>query len=230
MNKPAPSPQNPASASKPAPSPQPPASASKRRGILFVISAPSGAGKTSICREILKKLPHLLRSVSYTTRPRRTGEKDGEDYHFVATEVFQEMVDAGAFLEWAEVHGNRYGTARAALENVTGEGADILLDIDFQGAEQLRNSGLDGVFIFILPPNMQELRKRLQSRNTDDAQVIERRMNNAVGEVSEAGKFDYLVVNDLLEVAVERIGTIMKAETARTKRVIDTLPEEFGLK
>jgi len=195
-----------------------------------VISAPSGAGKTSICREILKKLPHLLRSVSYTTRPRRTGEKDGEDYHFVATEVFQEMVDAGAFLEWAEVHGNRYGTARAALENVTGEGADILLDIDFQGAEQLRNSGLDGVFIFILPPNMQELRKRLQSRNTDDAQVIERRMNNAVGEVSEAGKFDYLVVNDLLEVAVERIGTIMKAETARTKRVIDTLPEEFGLK
>jgi len=215
---------------KPAPSPQNPASASKRRGILFVISAPSGAGKTSICREILKKLPHLLRSVSYTTRPRRTGEKDGEDYHFVATEVFQEMVDAGAFLEWAEVHGNRYGTARAALENVTGEGADILLDIDFQGAEQLRNSGLDGVFIFILPPNMQELRKRLQSRNTDDAQVIERRMNNAVGEVSEAGKFDYLVVNDLLEVAVERIGTIMKAETARTKRVIDTLPEEFGLK
>jgi guanylate kinase len=197
---------------------------------VFVISAPSGAGKTSICQKILKRHPHILRSVSYTTRPRRPGEKDGEDYHFVTTEVFQEMADAGAFLEWAEVHGNRYGTARTALENATGEGADILLDIDFQGAAQLRNSGLDGVFIFILPPNMQELRKRLDTRNTDDAEVIERRMNNAVGEIAEAGKFDYLVVNDLLEEAVERIGAIMKAETTRTKRVIDTLPAEFGLK
>jgi len=215
---------------KPAPNPQSPVSASKRRGILFVISAPSGAGKTSICREILNKLPNLQQSISYTTRARRSVEQDGVDYHFVTMKAFREMVDAGAFLEWAEVHGNCYGTARSSLEQATAAGEDILLDIDFQGAEQLRNSRLDGVFIFILPPDMNELRKRLDTRNTDDDQVIERRMKNAVDEIAEAVKFDYLVVNDLLGKAVETILSIMTAETARTKRVIDTLPEEFGLK
>lgn len=195
-----------------------------------MISAPSGAGKTSICREILKTNPGLQRSVSYTTRARRTGEQDGVDYHFVTPEVFQGMVDAGAFLEWAEVHGNRYGTARNSLAKAAAEGTDILLDIDFQGAQQLRDSELDGVFIFILPPDMNELRERLQSRNTDDAQVIERRMKNAVGEIAQAGKFDYLVVNDLLEEAVERICAIMTAETARTKRMLASLPAEFSLK
>ena len=128
---------------KTAPSPQSPEAASKRRGILFVISARSGAGKTSICREILKKLPNLRQSISYTTRARRSVERDGVDYHFVTLKVFQEMVNAGAFLEWAEVHGNCYGTARSSLEQATAAGADILLDIDFQGAQQLRNSGLD---------------------------------------------------------------------------------------
>ena len=195
-----------------------------------MISAPSGAGKTSICREILKKLPNLQQSISYTTRARRSVERDGVDYHFVSMKAFREMVDAGAFLEWAKVHGNCYGTARSSLEQATASGADILLDIDFQGAEQLRNSGLDGVFIFILPPDMNELRKRLDTRNTDDDQVIERRMKNAVDEIAEAVKFDYLVVNDVLGKAVETILSIMTAETARTKRVIDTLPEEFGLK
>ena len=222
METPAPSPQSPANASNPA--------TKSRTGILFVISAPSGAGKTSICREILKKLPNLHQSISYTTRARRSGEQDGVDYHFVTMKAFQEMVNAGAFLEWAEVHGNCYGTARSSLAQATAAGADILLDIDFQGAEQLRSSGLDGVFIFILPPDMTELRKRLDTRNTDDDQVIERRMKNAVDEIAEAVKFDYLVVNDVLEQAVERIGAIMKAETARTKRVIDTLSKEFGLK
>lgn len=202
----------------------------KRKGILYVISAPSGAGKTSICKEILQQFPDLQQSISYTTRPMRAGEQNGVDYHFVTTGVFKAMVEAGEFVEWAEVHGNCYGTARSSLEKATSEGADILLDIDFQGAEQLRSSGLDGVFIFILPPDMNELRKRLNNRNTDDDQVIERRMKNAVGEIAEAIKFDYLVVNDVLGEAVERIIAIMKAETARTKRVVDVLPEEFGLK
>ena len=194
------------------------------------MSAPSGAGKTTICRMIKSQEPEIRQSISYTTRPMRDGEQEGVDYHFVTPKIFQEMVDSGAFLEWAEVHGNRYGTARNSLAKATAGGADILLDIDFQGAQQLRNSGLDGVYIFILPPNMNELRKRLQSRNTDDVQVIERRLNNAVGELAEAGKFDYLVVNDLLEDAIERIGAIMSAEMARTKRMIARLPEEFGLK
>ena len=222
MRKPAPSLQSPAAASNPA--------TKSRAGILFVISAPSGAGKTSICREILQRFPDLLQSISYTTRAVRDGEKDGVDYHFVTHDVFRSMVDAGAFVEWAEVHGNRYGTARPSLEKATAEGADILLDIDFQGAEQLRNSDLDAVFIFILPPNMSELRKRLDARNTDDGLVIERRMKNAIGEIAEAVKFDYLVVNDVLEKAVATVGAIMKAETARTKRVRVCLSEEFGLK
>ncbi len=195
-----------------------------------MISAPSGAGKTSICREILALLPGLRQSISYTTRAMRPGERDGVDYHFVALDVFQRMIGDGAFVEWAQVHGNYYGTARAILEEASAEGADVLLDIDFQGAEQLRRSGLSGVFIFILPPDMEELRKRLASRNTDDEDVIARRLANAAGEIAEAVNFDYLVVNDVFEQAVEMIWAILIAETARTDRMIDTLPEEFGLK
>lgn len=202
----------------------------KRDGILYVISAPSGAGKTSICREIRRLFPDLHQSISYTTRRMRTGEQEGVDYHFVSRDVFDGMVGAGAFAEWAEVHDNRYGTAKATLEKAAGQGTDILLDIDFQGAEQLRESGLDAVFVFILPPNMEELRKRLFSRNTDDEQVIARRMDNASKEIAESIKFDYLVVNDVLEKAVDKVRSIMIAESMRTDRVIPSLPEEFGLK
>lgn len=201
-----------------------------RKGILYVISAPSGAGKTSICRKILTLFPNLRQSISYTTRARRGGEQDSRDYHFVSRQVFDQMVADGAFAEWAEVHGNCYGTACATLQKACDAGADILLEIDFQGAKQLRSSGLDGVFIFILPPAMGELRKRLESRNTDDDKVISRRMANAAGEIAEAVNFDYLVVNDVLNQAVEKIRAIMIAETTRTNRVIHTLPEEFGLK
>lgn len=201
-----------------------------RKGILYVISAPSGAGKTSICRMILTLFPSLRQSISYTTRDMRSGERDGIDYHFVTRELFDKMVADGAFAEWAEVHGNSYGTARATLEQASEAGADVLLDIDFQGAEQLRNSGLNGVFIFILPPDMNELRKRLESRDTDDKGVIARRVGNAAGEIAEAVNFDYLVVNDILDKAVEKVRAIMVAETLRTDRIINTLPEEFGLK
>ncbi|MGW8313416.1 MAG: guanylate kinase [Desulfuromonadales bacterium] len=198
--------------------------------MLFVISAPSGAGKTSICRAILQQFPNLRPSISFTTRTMRPGERDGVDYHFVSREIFDRMVTAKAFVEWAEVHGNRYGTARATLETASAEGADMLLEIDIQGAEQLRNSGLNGVFIFILPPNMRELRKRLDFRNTDDDQIIDRRMANATGEIAKALYFDYLVVNDVLEQAVDKVRAIMIAEAARTVRAVKTLPEEFGLK
>lgn len=201
-----------------------------QKGLLFVISAPSGAGKTSICRETLNMFPNLRPSVSYTTRAIRPGELDGRDYHFVTREVFDRMVVDGAFAEWAEVHDNCYGTALATLAQARDEGADVLLDIDVQGAEQLRSSGLDGVFIFILPPDMSELRQRLESRNTDDEKAIARRMGNAAGEIAEAIHFDYLVVNDVLEQAVDKVRAIMIAETVRAERVIDALPEEFGLK
>ena len=201
-----------------------------RKGILYIISAPSGAGKTSICRAILSFFPLLRQSISFTTREVRNGEQEGRDYHFVSPEVFNKMVADGAFAEWAEVHGNRYGTARAILEQAHEEGTDVLLDIDYQGAEQLRSSGVNGVYIFILPPDMTELRKRLESRNTDDEKIIARRMNNAAGEIAEATRFDYLVVNDVLDQAVEKVRSIMVAETSRTERIINSLPEEFGLK
>ena len=201
-----------------------------RKGILYIISAPSGAGKTSICRAILSLFPVLLQSISFTTREMRHGEREGRDYHFVSHAVFDKMVADGDFAEWAEVHGNCYGTARATLDQAREEGTDILLDIDYQGAEQLRSSGVNGVFIFILPPDMVELRKRLESRNTDDEKIIARRMNNAAGEIAEATRFDYLVVNDVLDQAVEKVRSIMIAETSRTERIINSLPEEFGLK
>lgn len=209
-------------------SPQSPAPGCQK-GVLFVVSAPSGAGKTSICREILAALPNLHPSISFTTRPIRPGEEDGVDYHFVARDRFEQMVTAGEFAEWAEVHGNCYGTAHAALERARNAGADILLDIDVQGAEQLRASGLDGVFIFILPPDMTELRRRLHFRNTDSEDVIERRMRNAQDEIRQAPGFDYLVVNDDLPRAVETIRAIMAAEAVRTRRVLSVLPREFGL-
>ena len=201
----------------------------QRQGVLYVISAPSGAGKTSICRAILTLFPNLRQSISYTTRAMRSGEQEGRDYHFVSKETFETMVVAGEFVEWAEVHGNCYGTARKTLTNANEAGADVLLDIDFQGADQLRKSGLDGVFLFILPPNMEELLSRLESRNTDDEETITRRMTNAIGEIAESVKFDYIVVNDILEQAVEKVRAIMIAETLHSERVLKTLPEEFGL-
>ena len=202
----------------------------RRKGILYVISAPSGAGKTSICKEILKEFPDLHRSISYTTRPRREGEQDGVDYHFISSDDFQKMVNQESFVEWAQVHGNSYGTAKETIQMALSEGSDILLDVDFQGAEQLRQSDLDGIFIFILPPGMQELRKRLDFRNTDTDKVIKQRMNNASKEIAQAVYFDYLVVNDVLEKAVDTVRSIIKAETVRTARMIDRLPGEFNLK
>lgn len=211
----------------PAPSPPPTA---PRQGILYVISAPSGAGKTSICREIRTMFPQLHPSISYTTRPIRPGEENGVDYHFVTRDTFDAMVANGAFAEWAEVHGNCYGTARVTLQKAAAEGVDILLEIDYQGAEQLRHSGLPGVYIFILPPSMDTLRVRLESRDTDDEAVIARRMANAATEIAASIHFDYLVVNDVLADAVDRIRAIMLAESLRTSRVIGGLPDEFGLK
>lgn len=202
----------------------------QKSGILFVLSAPSGAGKTTIFRELLARQKDLRESVSYTTRPMRAGEQDGIDYHFVSREQFDQMVDEGAFAEWAEVHGNRYGTARLTLRQAGENGQDVLLDIDVQGAAQLRASGLEGVFIFVLPPGMAELRQRLSGRNTDSPEVIERRMTNAVSEIREAARFDYIVVNDNLAQAVATVQAIVLAEKARKSRVIDLLPAEFGLK
>ncbi|BCR05175.1 guanylate kinase [Desulfuromonas versatilis] len=160
----------------------------------------------------------------------RPGEKDGVDYHFVSAGAFEKMVAEGAFAEWAEVHGNRYGTALATLEEARAAGQDVLLDIDCQGAAQLKKNYRQGVFVFILPPDFQELRRRLVGRNTDSAEVIERRIANARGEIREAAWYDYIVVNDDFEQALAELKSIVLAEGCRSGRVLDGLKDvfEFG--
>ena len=202
-------------------------SAAARGGIIFVISAPSGAGKTSLCKELIDFFPTLRHSVSYTTRPARPGEVEGVDYHFIALERFRAMIAAGAFAEWAEVHGNFYGTALASLDAARQAGEDILLDIDCQGAEQLRQSLDQGVFIFILPPSVEELRRRLVHRNTDSQEVIERRIANAKGEISHAPRYDYLVVNDDFPRALAELKAVVVAEGLRTRLVLPSLQDRF---
>jgi guanylate kinase len=190
----------------------------KRAGILFVVSAPSGAGKTSLCRELIDRVENLRQSISFTTRPQRPGEQDGVDYFFVGPADFQRMITAGELAEWAEVHGNRYGTSLATLEQGAAEGVDLLLDIDCQGAAQLKRNYRHGVFIFILPPNFAELEKRLRGRGTDDTAVISRRLENAGQEIAQAGWYDYLVVNDDFLSAYEQLSAIVTAERCKRQR------------
>jgi guanylate kinase len=190
----------------------------QRDGVLFVISAPSGAGKTSLCKEIVDIIPGLRHSVSYTTRPMRKGEVDGVDYHFVDAQTFAAMIAGEAFAEWAEVHGNRYGTSLATLDTARQTGCDLLLDIDCQGAVQLKAKQVQGVNIFILPPSMSELNRRLRERQTDSDAVIEQRIINARGEIAQAGWYDYWVFNDDFNLALDQLKSIITAETYRASR------------
>ena len=198
-----------------------------REGILFVISAPSGAGKTSLCKEIIDFFPELRQSVSFTTRSPRAGEVDGVDYFFVSAGEFRRMVAAGEFVEWAEVHGNCYGTARSTLDLWRSQGLDVVLDIDCQGAAQLKSSSVGAVFIFILHTGVDELQRRLTGRNLDAHEVIESRVNNAEGEIREARWYDYLIINDRLELAAAQLKGVIMAERCRTSRVLPTIRTTF---
>jgi guanylate kinase len=199
------------------------------RGTLFIVSAPSGAGKTSLCKRIIDIFPNLRQSVSFTTRPMRPGEREGVDYFFVDSETFDDMVAHGAFAEWAEVHGNRYGTAIQALEQWRDAGCNVLLDIDTQGAQQLRESYGQGVFIFILPPDFDELRRRLEGRGTDSAQVIERRISNAREEIRQSIHYDYIIVNDDFETALSQMKAIIVAEDCRAQKMLHDVATRFHL-
>jgi guanylate kinase len=201
----------------------------QREGVLFVISAPSGAGKTTLCKEIIDIFPDLRHSVSYTTRTPRPGEVHGRDYFFVGQDEFSRMVAAGEFAEWAEVHGNLYGTSLSTLKQCRSQGIDLILDIDCQGAQQLKGRFDGGVYIFILPPSIAELRRRLDGRSSDSEEVIERRIANAAAEIKESRWYDYIIVNDKFSEALTQLKSVLIAEQCRSFRVIQGISATFDI-
>ncbi|AYH42010.1 guanylate kinase [Azoarcus sp. DN11] len=187
-------------------------------GTLIIITAPSGAGKTTLVRGLLERDPQMHLSVSYTTRAPRAGEQDGREYHFVDVGTFRTLRDRGEFLEWAEVHGNYYATSRVWLKDQIAAGRDILLEIDWQGAQQVRRSFPDAVGVFVLPPSVEELESRLRGRGTDSEEVIARRLLGARGEMRHVGEFDYVILNDDLQNAIGDLVAVVRASRLRYGR------------
>jgi guanylate kinase len=189
--------------------------------LLLILSSPSGAGKTTLTRRLLEAFPDLRFSVSHTTRKPRANEVDGKDYHFVDRAKFEALVREGAFMEWAEVHGNLYGTSLAEVERARSDAAcgGVLFDIDYQGARQIRAKVPDVVGVFILPPSMEELLRRLRGRASDSAEVVQRRFEVASKEIEHYALFDYIVVNDDLARATESLYGVVRAERSKRSRV-----------
>jgi len=188
---------------------------SKRKGRLFVITAPSGAGKTSLIDALMRDDPSLKLSISYTTRIPRPGEKDGVDYHFVDDATFLAMRGRGEFLESAEVHGYRYGTSKGVITEALAKGEDLILEIDWQGARQVRAIYPEAVGIFILPPSIEELERRMRARGQDSDEVIRRRLENARGEMDHAGEFDYAIINKDFDTARHELAEIIQKERSK---------------
>ena len=202
-----------------------------RRGIIFILSAPSGAGKTTLTNGLREHYPEIKLSVSCTTRARRNGEVNRRDYHFISEERFAVMRARGEFAEWAKVHDHFYGTPREPLDRCLGAGQDVLLDIDVQGAKKIKRLYPDAVSVFLLPPSKGELERRLKLRGTEDATVIRRRLANAQDEIRRVIQYDYYIINSNVEDAIGTLQAIIAAERAKTCRVVDwNLESQFGLK
>lgn len=196
------------------------------KGVLLVVSGPSGAGKGTICSMLREQLPELGYSVSVTTRQPRTGEEDGVNYFFKTVDQVKEMIAQEELLEYAEVYGNYYGTPRKYVMDQLEAGRDVLLEIDIQGALQIKKRFPEGVFVFIVPPSLDELSARIYKRGTDSEDVIKRRMASAAGELTYAAEYDYIIVNDVAEKAAQKVLTIMDAEryrVARTYFIVDRI-------
>jgi guanylate kinase len=191
----------------------------KKEGLLFVVSAPSGAGKTTLCRAVMDTSDNVRHSISFTTRKPRVGEVDGRDYFFTSEKRFREMIDAGDFAEWAEVHSNYYGTSRRVLDGMCGEGIDVILDIDTQGARQIKTKYDRAVFIFVMPPSLEILEERLRNRKSDHENEINKRMKRALDEIRDYTLYDYVIVNRDFERALFELRSIIAAERCRTRMV-----------
>lgn len=191
------------------------------RGVLIVISGPSGAGKGTICKEILEKNNNIYLSVSATTRKPRQGEIDGVNYYFLTEEDFKNKVESNGFIEYANVHGNYYGTPKVNVEKMLDEGKDVILEIDIQGALKVKENFTEGVFIFILPPSMDELKRRIIKRGSETEESLMTRFKNAYQEINYVSKYNYAVVNDTLEIAVSKVESIIAAEKCRVDRIKD---------
>jgi len=199
--------------------PSQPRSSTDRRGILFIISAPSGTGKTTLCKQLTTNLPDLWHSISYTTRQARLGEEHGREYYFIDEQPFQEMIDRNEFVEWARVYGNLYGTPWKSLTEKIDQGIDVLLEIDVQGAMQVRKRFEDSVSIFILPPSMAVLRSRLQIRASDSPEEIQRRLHKVKEEVWSYREYAYIVRNDDISRSLRDLESIFWSERLKTKRL-----------
>ena len=196
-------------------------------GLIFVISAPSGTGKTTICKELGKQMPEFIFSVSYTTRPKRNLEVDSVDYHFINEKTFMKMLKEKEFLEWAEVHGNKYGTSAKFVEVALKSGKDLLLDIDVQGAKKIKNIHKDSVAIFVLPPSIDELKNRLLSRRSNSLAEMEKRLRVASEEIRNSIFYDYVVINDNIQKAVEKIKSIVVAEKHTQNRMRSIISQKY---
>lgn len=201
-----------------------------RKGLLIVVSAPSGAGKTTLCKEISRALPNLQHSISYTTRKPRPNETDGVHYFFVTQEKFNKMIKDKEFAEWAVVHGNLYGTSKKQLSEMMDRGIDVILDIDSQGAMQIKENWGDGVFIYILPPSFDDLRRRLTERNSDATNEIKKRLENAKKEIPYYKRYNYVIINDKFEKALEDLKSIITSERLKIDKFnTDMIDEKFNL-
>jgi guanylate kinase len=187
-------------------------------GVLFIVSSPSGGGKTSLVKTLLEAEPQLRLSVSYTTRPPRPGEEDGRDYHFVSAPVFERMLEAGEFLESAVIYGNRYGTSQKLIEREQAQGRDVVLEIDWQGAQQIRRAMRQVVSVFILPPSPEVLEARLRARGQDSEDVVARRLASAREEISHVSEYEYVIINDDFNRAAQDLRSIIRAERLKLAR------------
>jgi len=201
----------------------------KPRRLVIVVSAPSGGGKTSLCEEAVRRIPDLVHSVSFTTRPPRSHEVNGRDYYFVNEATFQRMVESEDFAEWASVHDHLYGTSKRLLEANMAAGKDVILDVDVQGAAQLRQQYPEGVFVFMLPPSWDMLEERLRARRSDAPEEIERRLKKAREEIKCFNEYKYVIINDVLERAVGDLCAIIAGERCRSFRLDPQVREDLGI-